>query len=179
MKLSEFKDITTYMKIYMQKRNIDYYTISHRNAKIFYDLDKPQGYYNYYDVLAEAREVHNDNEEVLKKINENQLAFESIMNDRKSREDKLRDEFEKHNIEFIRHSYLVRNHIMYGKFYPNYVVSTMYKMKLLFENCNIKQAWEKYKIDAGKKFYSSQEKDHFYNEVYDNYIALHPEYVMS
>ena len=99
MKLSEFKDITPYMKIYMQKRDIDYYTISHRNAKIFYDLDKPQGYYNYYDVLAEAREVHNDNEEVLKKINENQLAFESIMNDRKSREDKLRDEFEKHDYE--------------------------------------------------------------------------------
>ena len=44
MKLHEFKDKTTYMKIYMQKRDIDYYTISHRNAKIFYDLDKPAQY---------------------------------------------------------------------------------------------------------------------------------------
>ena len=163
----------------MNSGNIDFYTISHRNAKIYYNLDKPNGYYNYFDVLAEAKEVHKDNEEVLKKIEENQLAFDSIMNQRKSRENNLRKQFEAQNIEFIKHSFLVRNHVMYGKNDWKFVVETMYKMKVLFEYCNIKETWEQYKISEGRTFYSPLEKDNFYQSIYEDYLQKNPHYVIQ
>jgi len=111
---------------------MDYYTISGKNANLHFGLKLQDGYYNYQDVLSKIN-YFNHVEKVNRLLN--------MMEERKIREDYLRGEFERLGIRFQERSYLVRRHIMYNNFSPRFVVGKMYQMKILFENCQIKEKW--------------------------------------
>ena len=156
--------------------NIDFYTISHVNANKYYFLNKPPGYYNYYDIVDESHEVYNDDEEKKMLINQSQLEFDLIMNSRLRREKEIRSQFTKYNIKFIPHSFIIRNYIMYNKYPKEYVLSMIYRMKILFEYCNIKDKWEEYKSKVGNKFFTMETKDNFYNFMYKEFTENNPQY---
>jgi len=149
---------------------MDYYTISGKNANLHFGLELQDGYYNYLDVLSMIN-YFNHVEKVNRLLN--------IMEERKLREDYLRGEFERLGVRFQERSYLVRRHIMYNDFSPKFVVGKMYQMKVLFENCQIKDKWEEYKLEHVGRIFSMKEKDDFYNYYYVNYLAEHPELRME
>lgn len=148
----------------------DYYTISGKNANLHFGLNLPEGYYNYNNILSNIN--YFQHQEKVDKLLE-------IMEGRKSREKYLKEEFERLGINFQNNSYLVRRHIMYNNYSPRFVVGKMYQMKILFEHCNIKEKWERYKLDHVGRIFLMEEKDDFYNDYYLNYLADHPELRME
>jgi hypothetical protein len=149
---------------------IDYYTISGKNANTHFGLDLKDGYYNYNDVLCKINYFNHQE-------NANNLLV--IMEERKAREKVLREEFERLGIKFQERSYLVRRHIMYNDFSPRFVIGKMYQMKVLFENCQIKDKWEAYKLEHQGRIFSMDEKDKYYDDYYKNYLEEHPELRME
>lgn len=154
---------------------INYYTISSDNAKKYYYLNKPTGYYDYSKLKAEALESV-ESTELLKEIKENINIFDNVMDKRREREHELKQKLNKYGIKFIPHSYLTRRYIMYNNRSLNSVVRELYKMHILFTKCNIKDLWENYKSSKGENMYSMQEKDVFYENTYDEYVKKNPEY---
>ena len=92
-----------------------------------------------------------------------------IIDGRKIREFLLKKELEKKDIQFIKHSYLVRNFVMYGKGKISEIVQKLEMMKVLFEKCDIKKKWDAHKVSGGKSIYTFEEKDKFYEDTYKEY----------
>lgn len=156
--------------------NINYYTVSGRNANIYFDLNlNVYSYYSWDEIklLGENKfnEYRNNGDNVqADKYHKNLSTFQWVIDSRKKRESDVRREMKNRDIKFIPHSYLVRNYIMYGIGKLDDVVSKMYMMKILFEKCDIVNKWEKYKIDNGQQIYTYDEKDSFYEKQYINYL---------
>lgn len=154
---------------------IDYYTISSKNLKQIYNLDKPFGYYNFYNIQDEIKSVNYDTDNyynIIQKIEE----FNKILEKRKKREENIKKELEKLNVNFIHHSYLIRNYIMYNKLNLDYVIKTIYKMHILFTKLNIKQLWDEYLSENKNIINNFKNKDLYYDQKYNNYIQNYPEF---
>ena len=68
---------------------------------------------------------------------------------------------------------------LYKSFYwpqsHNDVVQKMYMMKILFEDCDIINKWEKYKVKKSQQIYTFDEKEKFYEDIYKEYMKSHPD----
>jgi len=156
---------------------MNYYTLKGVNANKFFKLNlKDESYFDWEYVKNKAVEIMNNinDDKERDEIESNISSFQEIIDARKRREKSLKNEFDKKNIKFINHSYIVRNHIMYGKKTTADVVRIMYMMKILFEKCNILNRWEEHKVKIGNQVYSFKEKDDFYKKTYDEFIKKNP-----
>jgi len=158
---------------------MDFYTLKGKNANNFFKLSlNPNKYYRWSDVkemgINRVKEFFTDveKEEIIKNI----FSFQEIIDARKRREVGLRAKFNDYKIKFIPESYLIRNYIMYGRKKEREVLKEMYKMKILFEKCDITNQWEKYKVDTKQQLYTFEEKDKFYDDTYNKYVKLNPRY---
>ena len=157
---------------------MNYYTLSGKNANHFFRLDLLENKYfdwEYVKSLAEDKMIElmdKDRDEIESNIS----TFQEIIDQRKRREKNLINEFNKKNIKFIKHSYIVKNHIMYGRKTTENVVKIMYMMKILFEKCNILDRWEEYKIKNREQIYTYEEKDRFYRQTYKDFIKRNSEF---
>jgi len=158
---------------------MNYYTLKGDNANKFFKLNlNPDLYYDWDDVKkrAELQMTEEKDDKSRDEIEGNLSFFQEIIDGRHRREKILRNEFKKKNINFIPHSYYVRNYIMYNKNTSKYVFEKMYMMKILFEECDIKNKWEDHKILASKQIYSFEEKDNYYYEKYKEFIKDNPRF---
>ena len=152
---------------------MDYYTLSGKNVNKFFKLNKMEDrYYRWDDIFILARvKLETEKDEGCKEELRSAITiFNGIIDNRKTRENKLKIEFNKYGIKFIPHSYIVRNYIMYGRNKLKDVVKIMYMMKILFEKYDIIDKWEKYKIDEMRQVYTFEEKDNFYKNEYDKLV---------
>jgi len=156
---------------------MDFYTLKGRNANKFFSLElEPSKYYNWAEVKELAKKKR---DELYSKTDEDQMTenierFQEIIDARKRRELKIRSRFNDYKIQFIPNSFYVRNHIMYGKKTTEEVLRKMYMMKILFENCDIKNKWEKNKVTKGQQIYTFEEKDLFYETTYTEFMRENP-----
>lgn len=158
---------------------MNYYTLKGSNANKFFQLSlNPDNYYEWDDVKKRAElqlsEVLDDKER--DEIESNISSFQEIIDGRRRREKILRNLFEEKNINFLPHSYLVRNHIMYNRKCSNTIVRYMYMMKILFEKCDILNKWEDFKVKQKNQLYSFEEKDNFYEKTYKEFIQKNPKF---
>ena len=147
---------------------INYYSISGENLRRYYYLEKGDGYYDFELSVREAEELNSEDIDKLSIIRLNKAKYMAILRLRRSRENILRRELSRLGVRFIGHSYLTVQYIMYGRYDLQYVVNTLYKMKILFENLGIEERWSRYKLDSNRIFFSMEDKDKFYDEVYYN-----------
>lgn len=157
---------------------MNYYTLKGSNANNFFklSLDNDKYYdWDYVKRIAEEKMISLDDKEC-DEIEGNITSFQEIIDQRKRREKIIKNEFNKNKIKFIPHSYIVRNHIMYGKKTTENVVKMMYMMKILFEKCEILDRWEDYKIRNGNQIYTFEEKDKFYKDTYNEFINNNPKF---
>ena len=148
-------------------QEINFFSVKGSNVNRIFNLGLSDNMYYSWD---EIKEKVKDNEQ-FKTIVEN---FDLVIVGRRSRLERLKKRLEERGIAFIPHSYLVRNYVMYGRKSCEEVVKTLYMMKVLFEKCNIRQKWEKYKMDNGQQIYSYDEKDQFYETEYNKYVDVNP-----
>ena len=154
---------------------INYYTISSENIKKYYNLEKPNGYYDFSEIKSEALEKNRNNRN-FEVIKENVNVFDEVIKKRREREKMLKQKLNKHGIQFIPHGYLTRRYIMHNYRSLNSTIKELYKMHILFTKCDIKEKWDQYKSEKGENFYSMQEKDKFYKDIYNNYIKSNPNF---
>jgi len=161
-------------------KEIDYYTVKGINANKHLKLNLIETkFYNWSDIkdLIKDRLEDETDTEIIKIVRNNAALFEDIVSKRRKRENEVKRAFKEKNIDFIPHSFLVRNYIMYGRRDLNYIVDTMYRMKILFENCDIKKQWEQHKINGNKQIYTFQDKDNFYETIFTDYVKANPKRV--
>ena len=157
---------------------MNYYTLKGKNANIFFRLDLDRDKYFDWDYVKNHAEekMLELNDKDRDEIESNISTFQEIIDQRKRREKILINEFNKKNIKYIKHSYIVRNHIMYGKKTAEKVVKIMYIMKILFEKCDILNRWEEYKIKTNNQIYTFEEKDKYYMDTYKEFIKQNPKF---
>jgi len=152
-------------------KEIDFFSVKGSNVNKKFNLNKVDNfYYNWEDVKKEVIEKFENDESKMEEVDK----FDLVIVGRKSRLERLKRKLEERNIKLIEHSYLVRNYVMYARKSLDEVVRTLYMMKILFEKCDIKVKWERYKCEKGKQIYSFEEKDKFYEAMYEKYIDLTP-----
>lgn len=152
---------------------MNYYTISGINANKHFGLNLiEQKYYDWDEIKRMAEDIYNNEFDFEKRdfYHKNILNFQEIIDGRKRREKNIKEHLNKKKIKFIPHSYLIRNYIMYNKNNIKFIEKNLYMMKILFEKCDIINKWEEYKINCGCQVYSFQEKDKFYEEIFNNFI---------
>jgi len=156
---------------------MDFYTIKGSNANKFFKLKLSSSkYYKWSEVVELANQIYetlpqNEKEEYKKSIKN----YQNIIDGRVQRELQLRARFNDYKIKFIPHSYFIRNYIMYNRGSINDVVQKMYMMKILFEDCDIINKWEKYKVKKSQQIYTFDEKEKFYEDIYKEYMKSHPD----
>jgi len=160
---------------------MNYYTLKGSNANNFFKIDlHPDKYYDWDDVkkraVANMEDIIDDKDR--DEIESNVTLFQEIIDGRRRREKKIKDKFKQKDIKFIPHSYYTRNYIMYNRNDFDDVVKKMYIMKVLFENCDILNKWEDYKVKTNKQIYSFEEKDKFYKDTYDKFIIKNPRFML-
>jgi len=158
---------------------MNYYTLKGCNANNFFKINlHPDRYYDWDDVKkrAELRIDEERDDKVKNDIEGNICNFQEIIDGRRRREKIIRELFKKKNIKFIENSYVTRNHIMYNRKTSNEVVRIMYRMKILFEHCDIINKWEENKVEEEKQFYTFEEKDNFYEKIYNEFVEENPRF---
>ena len=150
------------------KKEIDFYSFKGKNVNSHLGLNVVDNqYYSWEEVKQLYDQLPEERRESLK---QEIVKMEMIVDGRKIREFMLKTELKKKEVELIKHSYLVRNFVMYSRGNLQEIVNKMTMMKTLFEKCNIKEKWENHKV-GGKSIYTFEEKDKFYEKVYEEYCA--------
>jgi len=153
-------------------QDIDFFSVRGRDVNRIFGLNLLESsYYNWDEVKLRVNEMEGGVDE--KKRGEME-RFDLVMVGRRSRLERVKGRLEEREIKFLPHSYLLRQYVMYGRGALDDVVRVLYRMKILFERCDIRAKWEGYKVSNGSQMYSFEEKDKFYEGEYNKYIDLHP-----